>query len=158
MNNIPQESQASLLKGYWFIFKDGDRSIAAHGSTLTGQERIFVNGQLVSKKRSLRMTSKHHFNWEESVYDVTFCMPGLFAGKLDCSLTKDEILIGRFKTTFKSKFTISKILIYALAGAVIGFIFGYFNISLWLLPILCICIFVAVAMRGDNNVVINQEV
>jgi Ca2+-dependent lipid-binding protein len=104
------------------------------------------------------MTSKHHFNWEESVYDVTFRMPGLFAGKLDCSLTKDEILIGRFKTTFKSKFTISKILIYALAGAVIGFIFGYFNISLWLLPILCICIFVAVAMRGDNNVVINQEV
>jgi hypothetical protein len=156
MNNIPQESQASLLKGYWFIFKDGDRSIAAHGSTLTGQERIFVNGQLVSKQRSLRMTNTHHFNWEESAYDVTFRMPGLLSGKLDCSLAKDGVLVGCFKTSFK--FTIAKLLIYTLVGAAIGFIFGYFDLSLWLLLILCVCFIVAIAIRENYNIFINQEV
>ena len=156
MNNIPQSSQASLLKGYWFIFKDGDRSIAFYGSALNGQEKIFVNGQLVAKKRSFKMMSKHQFVWEKNTYEVVFCVS--LTGKTECSLAKDGALIGCFKTSFKSKFTIVKFLIYTLVGAVIGFIFGYFNLPLWLLMILCACVIAAATARGNNNIVINQEV
>ena len=157
MNNIPQSSQASLLKGYWFIFKDGDRSIAAHGSS-TGQEKIFVDGQLVSKKRSFRMTSKHQFYWEKDTYEIVFRISQILKGKMECSLAKDGVLIGCFKTSYKSKLTVVKLLVYALVGAVIGFIFGYFDLPLWLLVIICACVIVTSVARGNNNIVINQEV
>lgn len=158
MNKIPLKSQFSLLKGFWFIFQDGDRSIAAHGSA-TGQEKIFVNGQLISKKRSLRMTSKHQFSWEGNTYELVFRISQILNWKMECSLAKDGVLIGCFKTSCKSKFTIVKILVvYTLVGAVIGFIFGYFNLPLWLLVILCACVIADMTVRGKNNIVINQEV
>lgn len=158
MNNIPQSSQASLLKGYWLIFQDNDRVIAAHASTLTGQEKVFVNSQLVSKKMSLGMTSKHQFTWEESTYEVVFRISQILTGKMEFSLVKNGSLIGCFKTSFKSKATIIKIFGCAICGAVFGFIFGYFNLPTWLLLIVCTCIIGAAIAKGNNSIVINQEV
>jgi hypothetical protein len=61
---IPENTEASLYKGLWFVFKDDDRDIAMHSSALSGQERIFVNGELVSKKRVFSLKSNHRFYFE----------------------------------------------------------------------------------------------
>jgi hypothetical protein len=50
VNKIPAISQFNFPDGAWFIFKDGDREIAAHNSILC-LERIFINGKLVLKKK-----------------------------------------------------------------------------------------------------------
>jgi hypothetical protein len=157
MNNIPQNSQVSLLKGYWFIFKDGDQLIAANGSALTGQERIFVNGQLVSKKRTLNLTSIHSFSWEENVYDVKFYMPRLLAGKLDCSLTKNGVLIECLKTSYKFKSRIPKIISAAVVGGLLGFFTAYYYLPFWPLIILCGLIIIIVMNLETRNVVIRSE-
>jgi hypothetical protein len=158
MNKIPLNSQVSLLKGFWFIFRDGDREIAAHGSALSGRERIFVNGQLVSEKRSLSMTSRHQFSWEENMYEIMFHIPRILAGRMECSLMKDGIFVECFKTSYKFKFKIAKIVTATLAGALLGFTFAYFRLPLWPMLILCACLFFLVVARETNNIVIDREV
>lgn len=157
MNNIPHNSQFALLQGFWFVFRDGDREIAANSSALTGQERVFANGQLVSKQRSFRMVSKHQFSWQGNTYDVVFRVPQIFTGKMECSLTKDGVFIGCFKTSYKSKFRMLEFFVSALFGALIGGLTGYFSLPFWPLLILCIGVVVAAIARETRNIVINQE-
>lgn len=158
MNKIPLKSQVSLLKGFWFIFQDGDREIAAHGSALTGHEQIFVNKQLVSERRSLSMTSRHQFTLEEDVYEIVFHVPNILTGKMDCSLIKDGALLECFKTSYKFKFRTAKIIGSTLLGALIGFLSGYFNLPFWPLLILCVFFIAFFAARETRNIVIEKEV
>jgi hypothetical protein len=157
MNKIPLKSQVSLLKGFWFIFQDGDREIAAHGSALTGHEQIFVNKQLISEKRSLSMTSRHQFTWEENIYEIVFHVPNILTGKMDCSLIKDDVLLECFKTSYKFKFRTAKILGSAVLGAVIGFLSAYFNLPFWPLLILCVFFIAFFAAKETRNIVIEKE-
>jgi hypothetical protein len=93
VNKIPPNSQVSVLKGFWFIFQDGDREIAAWASALTFREQVFINKQLLSEKRSLNIKSKHHLILEENVYEIVFNISNFLTGKLNCSLIKDDVLL-----------------------------------------------------------------
>jgi hypothetical protein len=158
MNKIPHNSQVSLLKGYWFIFQDGDREIAAHASALSGRERVFVNGRLVSRKRSLTLTSNHQFLWEGSTYIIVFHAPRLLAAQLECSLTKDNVFIDRFKTSYKLKHRALKVVCSALVGALLGFCTAYFYLPLWPLIIFGVFFMALIVDRETRNIVINREV
>jgi hypothetical protein len=132
MTKIPSTSQASFIKGLWFIFRDGDREIAAHGSTL-GQERIFVNGKLVSQKRSLSKKSTHQFIFEGNMYEIMFVMPKTSITEMECSLTKDNICIEIFKAhyNYPSKIKIFfNIIVGLLFGALLGILNGLLSILL----------------------------
>ncbi len=158
MNKIPHDSQVSLLKGYWFIFKDGDREIAAQASALSGRERVFIDGHLVSRKRSLTLTSSHQFLWKGSTYVLVFHVPRLLAAQLECSLTKDNILVERFKTSYKFKRKMLKLFFSALAGALLGFCTAYFYLPLWLLIIFGVFFMALIIDRETRNIVISKEV
>lgn len=72
MTPPPETSRASYLGGYWFIFSDEGRQIAAWGSTLTGLERVYVDGVQVSERRKFAAESAHDFSAGGHRYGVSF--------------------------------------------------------------------------------------
>jgi hypothetical protein len=102
MNKIPTTSQLIPLKEIWFIFKDGDREIAAHNSLLA-KETIFINGEIVSENRSLSRVSKHQLVFQEDEYEVVFNVFKITKGEMECSLFKNSLCIGKFKTCYNYK-------------------------------------------------------
>lgn len=125
MNKIPTTSQASLSEEPWFIFRDGDRRIAANGSWFTGRERVLVNDSLISKKRSWNMTSNHQFIFEEDVYEVVFYLL-ISTGNVKCFLTKNGICIGCLRTYYPSESSVSSIIqffsSFILGGLISSFV------------------------------------
>jgi hypothetical protein len=99
MNKIPLTSQFNLFKGIWFVFRDGDREIAAHNS-LFAKERVFINGEIVSENRSLNRIGKHQFIFNRSEYEVVFNVSKVIKGEMECSLFKNNLCIGKFKTYY----------------------------------------------------------
>ena len=98
---IPETSEASIRKGNWFIFPDGEHTIQIWGSNLNGKEQVFLNGQLVSEQRSMKLNSAHTFTTPQGVrYEVLFGSPGLLKGVLTCTVTKNGVPVKTFHTRF----------------------------------------------------------
>jgi hypothetical protein len=138
MNKIPLTSQISIFNGIWFVFRDGDREIAAHCSIL-GLERTFVNGRLIFKKRSFSKTSNYQFDFEGNLYEVLVLVYKLETTQTECSLIKDGICIEKFKAYYKIDRTpmpIEMQLLIVLIGLPILLLFihitMFFKISIWL--------------------------
>jgi cbb3-type cytochrome oxidase subunit 3 len=68
----PETSGGSFLGGFWFVFSDEGRHIAAWCSAFTGLERVHLDGVLVSEKRALRGGSSHEFDVAGHHYRVSF--------------------------------------------------------------------------------------
>jgi hypothetical protein len=102
MNKIPLASEFSFSKGLWLIFSDGDREIAAHSSTL-GKESVFINGKLMSQKRTFRKISRHQFIFERNNYELVYFVSKILTGEMSCSLIKNDICIGKFKTHYSRR-------------------------------------------------------
>jgi hypothetical protein len=138
MNKIPLTSQISIFNGIWFVFRDGDREIAAHCSIL-GLERTFVNGRLIFKKRSFSKTSNYQFDFDGNLYEVLVLVYKLETTQTECSLTKDGICIEKFKAYYKIDRTpmpIGMQLLIVIIGLPILLLFIhitiFFKISIWL--------------------------
>jgi hypothetical protein len=125
---IPVNAQASLIRGFWFIFKDEDRNIAVQGSS-SGQERIFINGELVAKKRSFRLKSSHQFYFEGNTYEVFFNTKNILDYELECSLTKDDVIIEAFRLKYKRAPLFLSVAIGGLCGAVVSSIYVSLGLS-----------------------------
>jgi len=72
MKALPAISEASVEKGFWFVFPTGDHTIRAWGSCITGLERIYVDDVVVSECRSVRRTGTHSFLVAGHNYTVVF--------------------------------------------------------------------------------------
>jgi hypothetical protein len=144
---IPASSQFSWSDGLWFIFHDGDRQIAVNASAISGRERVFVNNELVADKRSLGMTSEHQFFFDEITYQVIFKVTNLLTAKLECSLIKDDISIGQFKTSLTNNFSL-KLFFIALS---LGFLVGYLNLPLWPFAIAGVIVFANTSKQVKIN-------
>jgi hypothetical protein len=138
MNKIPLTSQISIFNGIWFVFRDGDREIAAHCSIL-GLERTFVNGRLIFKKRSFSKTSNYQFEFEGNLYEVLVLVYKLETTQTECSLIKDGICIEKFRAHYKIYSTPMPVmmqLFMVLIGLPILLLFMhitiFFKIPLWL--------------------------
>jgi hypothetical protein len=163
MNNIPLTSEFTTLGGTWFVFRDGDRVIAAHNSN-SAKERIFVNGELILKKRSINWRSENYFDLDNNSYKLTFITAKTLMA-IECHLTKDGMCIGRLKAYVRYRSNISapaKFLIFGLAGLTIGLLINFlvqsFQID-WLFPsILGMGLFLLVIslVIGDYETVVEE--
>jgi hypothetical protein len=106
VNKIPAISQFNFPDGVWFIFRDGDREIAAHNSILC-LERIFINGKLASKRRSIFRISNHYFVFEDNSYNVKIVVSDWKSGRTECFLKKDDIYIK--KCTMLSEINVKRL-------------------------------------------------
>ncbi|WP_462146807.1 hypothetical protein [Pseudoalteromonas gelatinilytica] len=79
--------------GNKFYFQDGDNQIACFGHIMSGKEKIYVNDELVSEKRSFGFKSNHDFNYQGNAYAVKFEMQNILTGKVECSFYKAGKLV-----------------------------------------------------------------
>ena len=103
MNEVPNKTNFSFIRGYWFAFSDGNAEISAGGSAITGIEYIYVNGELVSEKRSLAKTSKHSFVIGDTNYEIVFHVINMLKSTMECSLLKNGEIVKKYKTLYKNK-------------------------------------------------------
>jgi len=128
MNNPEGINKATFKHGYIFIIKDGDNEIMAHCSALSGMEEIYYNDDIISKKRSLRITSPHIFKIKEHHYTVVFKVKDIWRGRVVCTVEKDGKLISREEKSFYkgNNLKFFGILFFLLAlGIIVGYSFGY---------------------------------
>jgi hypothetical protein len=160
MDRIPTSSQVSSCMSFWFIFRDGETEIAAHGSAITGQERIFVNGELISEKRSISKTSEHQFSVNANIYKVIFLVPHILKGKLECSLIKDGKYIRAFRMSYKYKFRIIENLIELLLVGAVGGVFSilllFLKLPIWLVFLVIVAYIPIVISQETKNFVIDE--
>ncbi len=126
--------KASILKGYWFYFQDGDIDIAAFGSGFSGKETIYLNDNPVSEARSFGRRSSHSFQHNGKQYQVVFNVTSMMKGELECELYIDGKLhskeIKAYITSVNPKTLALKVGMFF----VIGFAFGFLGakIAAWL--------------------------
>lgn len=89
---MESKSATELLKqGYNFYFNLEGQEIRAYGSYLSGREEVYVNDNLVSKKRSLNFKSHHEFKLDEDTFEVEFNVVNLLNGEIECVLIKNGV-------------------------------------------------------------------
>jgi len=93
MENLPETSQASIRKGFWFVFKDGETTIRIWGASLSGKEKIYVNDALVSESRSQKRNSEHQFKIVNDQYKLTINVLSMLKGPIECKLYKNGVLL-----------------------------------------------------------------
>ncbi|NRA62386.1 MAG: hypothetical protein HRU25_16095 [Psychrobium sp.] len=113
-------------QGFRFHFEDDGREIIATGSAFTGKEEIFVNGENVSDKRTVKVSSTHHFTIDEDQYELEFHMVKILTSELDCILIKNGTHLKTLKfQAIKSPWDLLKSLLGGLLiGSVIGAVIG----------------------------------
>ncbi len=152
MQELPDKSGGGLLRGVWFVFQDGSDVIRAWSSGLTGMERVYVNDELVSQKRSAGLKSEHEFSINGDQFKISFNVISVLKGELLCSLGKNNTMIKKLRTRFNStaySFMVSLILI--IIFALYAILSLYFAIPRWILvAIVAMVIAVRLAGRKEN--------
>ncbi len=125
------------ISGWESYFDLGENTITVWGSTHTGLERVYLNGQLMSEKRNWRFNSNHVFQLDGQQIEVKIIVVSMLSGKvrieiwrdgeqLDSDeLSMDQVLagtpFGRFKAQSVASWLVF-ILLFGGAGAVVGYL------------------------------------
>lgn len=145
-NALPTTSTVSLTKGAWFLFPLGDVVIRAWVSSLSGMERIYLDGELVSEHRSAGLDSRHtvHANGEE--FTITFKTQSLLNGQLECCLSRDGNPIKCYHTEYQAAKRTSSTWRWLLIaiGIVTGAVVAPQGGALWMM----VSLFVVLGMIG----------
>ena len=154
MRELPIESQASVQNGVWFVFRDNERVIRLCGSLVNGKETIYVNDEQIFFARSVGQFSEHEFNLGNECYKVKTHTHNRINGPLECSLFKDNNLIGHSICKYikgeKSRLYIVLItlLLLGLFGSVFSMIFNVSNLILFLFLALLVVSVVLIRKQG----------
>ncbi|TAJ24717.1 MAG: hypothetical protein EPO67_22650 [Reyranella sp.] len=127
----PETSRVSFLGGYWFIFSDHGRQIAGWGSSLTGRERIYVGGALVSEQRKIRRQTAHDFSVDEHRYRVSFEVE---RSLVRCRLERDGAAVAALQIRRLQRRYLTEWQIGALAIVLVGaaaWVSETFALSYW---------------------------
>lgn len=143
---LPDKSEGSVKNGIWFVHEDGSNLIHVWGSTMSGKEKVFLNNQIVSEGRTVKMKSGHIFQDENGAnYEVKIETVNLAKGSLMCSLVKNDELIKTFKSTIVrgkglNMKTLVAIILASTIFAVLASIFDFSNLEFGLFSVLIVVI------------------
>lgn len=115
----------SLIHGITARFEIDGQELVVWGSSWTGMEKVWLDGELLSEKRSLRFKTIHSLSVKGTEYEVEFDVSQAYKSDVSVSVVKDG---AHFKTmTFNyyrdenGKFNWQKFSTALLAGAAAGF-------------------------------------
>jgi hypothetical protein len=120
---LPEKSEGSIKNGIWFVYEDGSNLFHIWISAISGKEKIYLNGQIVSEGRTVKKNSALNFQDSDGAnYEVKFKIISLVKGTMMCSLIKNGELIKTFKSTSvqDKKFNVKRFLIIILASIPLG--------------------------------------
>lgn len=78
-------------EGYNFHFDIDGHHIHSHASSMSGKEIVYVDGEIVSERKSLKKHSRIELNLGENKYEIEFYMVSMFKGELHCILIKEGV-------------------------------------------------------------------
>jgi|GEM_PF-1833749 len=119
-SNLPNESYINISKGIWFVYHDGESTIRLHNSNL-GNERVYLNEDIVSEQRSMSMINEHHFEGNNGdLYVVKIIVKSLLKGKVECLIYKNQVQVKYFRTKVedRSKFGLRQMFFIFIASVI----------------------------------------
>lgn len=161
----------SFIKGYTFLFQEGENQIEAWFSNFTGLEKVYVNGVLITSQRNLSTNSTNTFKIGDNEYTTNLHVVSLLKGPFTCTLSKNGNPYKRQKLLFPMvnqknyKFSfLGRFILFISIGAVFGVAKSY-----WQLPKETTYIFLAVlfvmvffsslkANKGKEPVIEDEDV
>lgn len=162
MNN---KSVFSFRKGYSFVFSDEGKEIKAWFSALTGLERIYVDGVMVSSQRNLSKNSNSEIKIGTNDYSTNMNVASISKGPFVCTLYKNGQAYKRQRLVFPKSGKLKLTTIFVLS-ILIGVLFGiarvYWQFPVnWLYPFVFV-IFIVVLLyqhrsRDDRKPIIENE-
>ncbi len=114
------QRKISMFHGYSFVFNQDGKQIEAWFSALSGAEKVYVDGVLISARRNLSINSKNEFTVAGDTYVTSLEQVNVIMGPFICTLTKNDQVVKRQKLLFSSSG--SKWLLFpaVLLGAIAG--------------------------------------
>lgn len=114
---------ATHLSGYHFQFDVNGHIFELKASANSGKERVWLDGQLVSERRTIRRRSCHAINVDNKLYELEFYVAKLLSGEVHCTLIEDGTHVITKKQALSTNifYVIAMTIAGALAGCVIGF-------------------------------------
>lgn len=159
----------SFTKGYTFTFNDEGKEINAWFSSLTGLEKVYVDGEVVSSQRNLSTNSSNKFRVGANEYSTNMKAVSILKGPFVCTLNKNGQAYKRQRLVFP-KLRTGKLSFFSTLGIyiLIGVLFRIAR-NYWQLPkesgyLLFIVVFVAVFFyqfyfnRGLEPIIEDEEI
>ncbi|PKM04534.1 MAG: hypothetical protein CVV16_04920 [Gammaproteobacteria bacterium HGW-Gammaproteobacteria-6] len=146
-----QKDQFSIINGMSFAFDDDGNKIVAWFSSLTGLEKIYVNGSLVSSQRNISRRSINEFKIGENLYSVNMEAVTLLKGPFVCTLLKNGIDLKRKKVSFANPSTLSRLAIFIMAGLFLGYINSIFAPPKAIFYLVLLAVFIGIVIFGVKN-------
>ena len=78
-------------EGYNFHFDVDGHHIHSYGSSMSGKEIVYVDGEVVNERRSFRKRSQIEFYLGNNKYEIEYNMISLLTGELHCTLIKNGV-------------------------------------------------------------------
>lgn len=136
----------SLIKGTWLFFTENEESEISIHLNNSGMQRIYINEELKSEKRSLKMKSEQYFSLEDKTYSFKTFPSNPQMTSYDCELRINETLVRVYKMKYNfdwKKYVIlfggiflitlvvilmkySNTMLYAANGAYLLVVLGFF--------------------------------
>jgi len=158
---IPNRSEASFKNGNWFIHNDEINIIQIWGSNFNGKEKIYLNNELVSEQRSLKMQNSHNFKANNGQnYEVTFKTKSRLWGGLECTIKKEGTVLKVFNARYivGKNYTLKRLLILITASAVFGFTMATYKLpDFTFIIFLLLVLIVHIKTRDNGEIIIEEE-
>jgi len=87
----------SLPGGLKINFQDENHTIMFWASPFTGNEKVLVNEETISQKRTFGRSTKHSFQFNGNDYDIEFSIKNLIKYSWSCSLYRNGELLKNFE-------------------------------------------------------------
>lgn len=122
--NLPSASNASLSKGMWYVFRDGENVIRAWGSGWTGLERVYFNDQLVVRHSHFKRPDSIHFEKDNHRYRIQCSNTNSQKWQARCDFWRDGEKVCTMKCRRRKIFDVRPTMAHLVAGLVTGLIGG----------------------------------
>ena len=128
MTKTPKKSKNNPYWGTSFVFHDQGHKIVLWRSVWNNDEKVWVDGQLVSDKVAMRADRWHEFQWGLNTYRLETRQEGFWTVHNECTLLRNDVLTHRKTHMAKVNPTTERILaflglfftIIMLTGGVMG--------------------------------------
>lgn len=166
---MSKEKAFSLTKGYSFLFEDEGKKIETWFSALSGLEKVYVDGELVSSQRNLSTDSSNVFSIGPNEYSTNMKAVSLLKGPFVCTLIKNGKEYKRQKLVFpKVPAQVSRLSFLVrfisciILGGLFGFVSFYFQLpkeSIYIFSVALVVFFYRLgAYKGAAPVIEDEEI
>lgn len=147
-----QTSQGNVRQGLWFVFPLETRIIRAWGGA-GALERIYVDGEIVSEKRSAGRVSTHSFSIDGENFQISFRTISYVRAHIECVLLKNnEPLMTQHVRCVGGETSARRLLLSVLAGGMTSALVLLFKWPLWTLVLFFpVALFVQAKTRSKGR-------